>query len=191
MMGAPVLAALLYLAVWPWCTRAPRRLHRASRAQEGRRGTAGKQPADTGIDLVVVLELLEVATAAGAPVPRALDAVGDAVGGADGVALRRAGAALVLGSSWQAAWDGVDQAKRLHPIAHALRGAWENGAAPGRALRSAGEAIRRDGDRRTRTAAARLGVQLVLPVGLCLLPAFVLIGLVPIFASLGLDLLRG
>lgn len=191
MTSALVLTALLYLALWPWCAGAPRRLHRVPEAQEGHRTSARNPSADTGIDLVVVLELLEVATAAGAPVPRALEAVGDAVGGADGKALRSAGAALVLGASWQAAWRGGDQTNRLHPIAHALRGAWENGAAPGRALRAAGEAMRRDSDRRTRTAAARLGVQLVLPVGLCLLPAFVLIGLVPIFASLGLDLLRG
>lgn len=144
-----------------------------------------------GLDLVVVLELLEVAVGAGAPIPRALEAVGDAVGGEDGRALREVGAALVLGASWRAAWAGADQSGRLEAVTHALRGAWENGAAPGRALRAAGEAKRRESDRRTRTAAGQLGVRLVLPVGLCLLPAFVLIGLVPVFASLGIDLLAG
>jgi pilus assembly protein TadC len=34
-----------------------------------------------------------------------------------------------------------------------------------------------------------LGVRLVLPLGLCFLPAFVLVGLVPVLASLGRGLL--
>jgi len=42
-----------------------------------------------------------------------------------------------------------------------------------------------------RTAAARLGVRLVLPLGACFLPAFVLIGLVPVLLALGIDLLSG
>ena len=185
-----VLTALLFLVTCPWTGTGTGRLRRW-RGQVTHRADTRQSKIGPDIDLVVVLELLEVATAAGAPIPRALEVVGDAVGGADGKALRTAGAGLVLGASWQAAWGGVEKPTRLRPVAHALRGAWENGAAPGRALRAAGEAMRRDSDRRTRTAAARLGVQLVLPVGLCLLPAFVLIGLVPIFASLGLDLLRG
>ncbi len=184
------LTVLLLMTLSPWHSvkvGRPRRLSGQGTAISGTQRSSNH----SDVDLVVVLELLEVATSAGAPIPRALEAVGDAVGGADGRALRTAGAGLVLGASWQAAWGGVEKPARLRFVAHALRGAWENGAAPGRAVRAAGEAMRRDSDRRTRTAAARLGVQLVLPVGLCLLPAFVLIGLVPIFASLGLDLLRG
>jgi tight adherence protein B len=42
-----------------------------------------------------------------------------------------------------------------------------------------------------RTAAARLGVRLVLPLGVCYLPAFVLVGLVPVLLALGIGLLTG
>jgi pilus assembly protein TadC len=42
---------------------------------------------------------------------------------------------------------------------------------------------------RTRTAAGALGVQLVLPLGLCFLPAFVLLGLVPMILSLAGNLM--
>lgn len=186
------LAGLAYLALLPWRSTWTRRFTAGpGRGTGPRRQRGSTEPNAVGLDLVVVLELIEVAAGAGAPVPRALEAVGDAIGGEDGRALREAGAALVLGASWQAAWGGADRSIRLAPISHALRGAWENGAAPGRALRAAGEAMRREGDRRIRTAAGQLGVQLVLPVGLCLLPAFVLIGLVPIFVSLGVDLLNG
>ena len=186
------LAGLAYLGLLPWRSTRATRLTAGLRRTPGSRWQRGSgEPDAIGLDLVVVLDLIEVATSAGAPVPRALEAVGDAIGGADGRSLREAGAALVLGASWQAAWGGAQHGVRLEPVSHALRGAWESGAAPGRALRVAGEATRREGDRRTRTAAGQLGVQLVLPVGLCLLPAFVLIGLVPVFVSLGVDLLNG
>ena len=40
-------------------------------------------------------------------------------------------------------------------------------------------------------AAGRLGVRLVLPLGLCHLPAFILIGVVPVLLSTGVALLGG
>lgn len=140
------------------------------------------------IDVVVVLELLDVATRSGASVPRALGVVGRAIGGADGRRLERVANALTLGASWQAAW-GDDRETRLRHVRQALRGAWEHGAAPGPSLRAAGERVRRGSAARAREAAGRLGVQLVLPVGACLLPAFVLVGLVPVLLSLARGLL--
>jgi pilus assembly protein CpaF len=59
--------------------------------------------------------------------------------------------------------------------------------------------LRRSGMRRylaqigvvTRDAAGRLAVRLVLPLGACFLPAFVLVGLAPVLIALGIDLLSG
>ena len=150
-------------------------------------GRARRRP--VSVDMTVVLELLRVATGAGAPVPRALEVVGAAVGGVDGAALREVGAALVLGASWAGAWEIPARRARLDPITYALRQAWEGGAAPGPLLAAAAEHLRRQTRARSRTAAGRLGVRLVLPLGLCLLPAFVLIGMVPVFVSLGAGLL--
>jgi pilus assembly protein TadC len=39
------------------------------------------------------------------------------------------------------------------------------------------------------TAARRVGVQVVAPLGLCFLPAFVLLGIVPVIAGLAADVL--
>lgn len=141
------------------------------------------------MDPTVVLELLGAALRAGAGVPRALAAVGDAVRGADGAALAQVAAALRLGAPWPAAWDGVPP--RLEVVARALRPAWEEGAAPGDALTAAGEEVRRARRDAGRTAAGRLGVRLVLPLGTCFLPAFVLVGLVPVLLALGSGLLAG
>jgi hypothetical protein len=142
-----------------------------------------------GVDVQVVLELVAAALRSGAGVPRALKATGAAVGGADGVVLTRAGQALVLGAAWERAWTGVSG--ELDPMVRALRGAWLDGAAPGEALRAAGEEVRHEQRAGARTAAARLGVRLVLPLGTCYLPAFVLVGLVPVLLALGIDLLAG
>lgn len=58
-------------------------------------------------------------------------------------------------------------------------------------LRVAGEQLRRDQQAAARQAAARLAVHLVLPLGVCFLPAFVLIGLLPVLLSLGGGVLGG
>lgn len=142
------------------------------RAASGGRGTAAGEP-----DVATVLDLVAAACAAGASIPGALLAVGAALPGA-GRSLVRAGTALGVGAGWDAAWpDGG-------PVCAALRPAWEDGSAPGPALRAAAETARRDRHTRALEAAGRLGVRLVLPLGLCYLPAFVLVGLVPVLVSM-------
>ncbi|WP_369370693.1 type II secretion system F family protein [Promicromonospora sp. Populi] len=142
-----------------------------------------------GVGVPVVLELVGAALRSGAGLPRALEATGAAVGEPDGEALARAAHALVLGATWERAWTHAPVT--LDPMVRALRGAWVDGAAPGEALRAAGEEVRHERRSAARTAAARLGVQLVLPLGACYLPAFVLVGLVPVLLALGIDLLAG
>ena len=137
----------------------------------------------TFVPVTVILELLVAALHTGAAIPRALKAVGGAIGGPDGQALIKTGRQLELGAPWERAWR--QRRAALLPIADALRPAWEVGASPTASLRAAGEAVQRRQLEGSRLAAARLGVRLVLPLGLCLLPAFVLIGLIPVLLSLG------
>lgn len=139
------------------------------------------------VDLVTVVELLAVAVESGASVPHALRSVGAVVGGAAGTDLTRASAALLLGASWPAAWA---HAPALDAAVDGLAASWTTGAASGPALRASAAEVRRSRDRAAREAAARLGVRLVLPLGLCFLPAFVLVGLVPVLISLAGLLLR-
>lgn len=148
---------------------------------------AGPQGA-TEVEVAVVLDLLDAACGAGVSVLRALDAVGGAVGGARGRALARVAASLGLGAGWDEAWSGAPAA--LAPVGEALRGSWEQGLSPEGALRAAASAVRARRHAVALEAAGRLGVRLVLPLGLCFLPAFVLVGLVPVLlgmagASLG------
>lgn len=139
------------------------------------------------VDLVTVVELLAVAVESGASVPHAMRSVGAVVGGAAGTDLTRASAALVLGASWPVAWA---HAPALGATVDGLAASWTTGAASGPALRASAAEVRRTRDRAAREAAARLGVRLVLPLGLCFLPAFVLVGLVPVLISFAGLLLR-
>ena len=152
-----------------------------------RRSATPREPAE--LDAALLLDVVDAALGAGAPIPRALQAVGALLGGASGAALVRAGGALVLGAPWSAAWAGAPP--MLDDLADGLEQAWSSGAAPGPALRARAAQVRSERRGRTRAAAATLGVHLVLPLGLCFLPAFVLLGLVPLVLSLASGLVLG
>lgn len=140
------------------------------------------------VDVAVLLDLLESACAAGSSVPGALDAVGGAAGGARGADLVAAAARLSGGAPWREAWAGSDPA--LGPVAVALRPSWEDGVAPTGALRATAAHLRRERQAVALAAAGRLGVRLVLPLAACHLPAFVLVGLLPVLISVGGATLR-
>jgi tight adherence protein B len=175
-----LLTAAAVRLLRPPPARHPREV--GDRGAAPRRGDAGDEAGAGAVDLVTVVDLLAVAVGAGASVPGALAAVGAALGGRDGADLARAGAALLLGEPWDAAWA---HAPAVGGVLDGLEAAWRTGAPAGPALRAAAAGLRRSRERAAREAAGRLGVRLVVPLGLCFLPAFVLVGLVPVLASLG------
>jgi len=134
----------------------------------------------------VVIELVAAALEAGLSIPRAVDVVAGAIGssspGGQADQLARAAAALRWGASWSMAWSDADGA--IATVADALEPAWLHGSAPGEALRAAAAQAHRERRAAARVAAGRLGVLVVLPLGLCLLPAFMLLGLVPVIISM-------
>jgi pilus assembly protein TadC len=149
-------------------------------------------------DLPLAADLLAAALRAGAPVDRAAGAVGAALGGPLGERLLRVSRALRLGATAEEAWRHVAELSvggaagqpagfdRL--AAAAVRSASSGAALAGLLARLADEL------RATRLAAAeaaarRAGVLVVLPLGLCFLPAFVLAGLVPVIVAVLGDVL--
>lgn len=140
-------------------------------------------------DPAALLDLLDVALAAGASVPGALVALGAAVEPDPAAAsLRAAGSSLRLGAGWHEAWQ--DAPHRLTALAAALEPAWTDGVDPCPLVRQAAATIRARRRRTSQEAAARLGARLVLPLGLCFLPAFVLLAMVPVLLSGAGELLR-
>lgn len=132
--------------------------------------------------LVTLCALMTAAVRSGLDVRSALDQVGRVAEG-DSARLSDVASALARGDRWDDAWEGAPE--RLAPLARALAPAWERGASPVQALDSLADATltraRAAGD----AAAAELGVRLALPLALCLLPAFVLVGIVPLLIAVG------
>lgn len=156
----------------------------AGRAGEGPAGVharRGRGGPGQGVDVVVVLHLLAAALRTGASIPRSLVAVGNA---SLRPGLVRAGHLLLLGASWEEAWEGESSS----PVARSLEPAWRDGANPLPLLERAAAALRSRRQHAAQQAAARLGVRLVLPLGLCHLPAFILVGIVPVLLSAGMGL---
>ena len=174
-MNLAVLCLAMSAAVLPWMTR---RAESPTRRRRSRRRSDGPDV----VDPAALLDLLEIALAAGAAIPAALTALAEAVAPAHaGDRLRAAGTALRLGAGWQEAWHRCGPA--LQPIADVLEAAWTDGVDPTMLVRHRAVTIRARRSRESKKAAARLGARLVLPLGLCFLPAFVLLSMVPVLLS--------
>jgi pilus assembly protein TadC len=140
-------------------------------------------------DLPLGADLLAAALRAGAPVDRAVAAVAEALGGPLGERLRRVARSLRLGADPAEAWAhlaAVTGAERL--VAAAIRSSASGGALAG-ALSRLADDLRADRAVAVEAAAQRAGVLIVLPLGLCFLPAFLLAGLVPVLVSVLGDVL--
>jgi pilus assembly protein TadC len=140
-------------------------------------------------DLPLCADLLAAALEAGGPVDRAAEAVADALGGPLGDRLARVARSLRLGAQPVEAWaqlSDVAGAKRI--VSAAIRSSNSGSALAGVFFRLAGEL--RDARKVTAEAAAhRAAVLIVLPLGMCFLPAFVLAGLVPVIVAVLDDVL--
>jgi pilus assembly protein TadC len=140
-------------------------------------------------DLPLCADLLAAALKAGAPVDRAASAVADALGGPLGERLDRTARSLRLGAEpaeGGAHLADVTGAPRL--IAAVIRSSASGGALAGALTRLADD-LRADRAVAAEAAARRAGVLIVLPLGLCFLPAFVLAGLVPVLVAVLGDVL--
>ncbi len=194
-MGEAVLVVALFLvavAPWrpaPWRPAPWRALGLGPGVGSGSgpaRGVLASDAPRPPLDPAVVIELAEAALGAGTSIPGTLVALGESVGGSDGRALRRAGSVLLLGGGWGEAWAGAPSS--VASLAEALEPAWVDGVPAAALLRRAADRVRAAHSQETQEAAARLGVRLVLPLGLCFLPAFVLLGLVPVVVATSVGL---
>ena len=145
-------------------------------------------------DLPLMLDLLASCLAGGAPLPEAARAVAAAVQGPAGERLTDVCLQLSVGTPPAQAWSGLtgspDDPTRgrevdpLAPAARALGRAAEGGAPVADAVARLAEDARAHARAQGQQAARRVGVLVVAPLGLCFLPAFVLLGVVPIVAGL-------
>ncbi|WP_116949285.1 type II secretion system F family protein [Jiangella endophytica] len=135
--------------------------------------------------LPLAADLMTAALSAGCPPAVAAETVGAAIGGPLGRALVDAAAAASVGVEPDRAWSGLAAEPTVRPLARALTAAMIRGTSPSPVLErvsaDARDAARWAGEARARS----LGARAAAPLGLCFLPAFVLVGVVPIIATSG------
>ncbi|WP_425256484.1 MULTISPECIES: type II secretion system F family protein [unclassified Pseudarthrobacter] len=146
-------------------------------------GSLARQP---GLrDPAMVLELVAAMLEAGSGLGRALDLIAAAAAEEIRAPLRPVVAALAIGADWETAWRSSDA---RHPDILLLRDALSfaafTGAPSASILYAQAARIRRDRFRQAEKRAASLGVKLVIPLGLCSLPAFICLGVVPVLLAL-------
>ena len=154
-------------------------VHRAeveSAASNGAEQTSNMPPVDTAL----VLELLAAQLRAGLAPLAALGTLAEAL---NSRALHTVCQRLQMGSNWGSAWSG-SAAGTFGELRDALAPAYTGGAPSTALLLSLADAHRLSERRAAERAAGKLSVALVVPLGLCSLPAFICLGIVPILISL-------
>lgn len=132
--------------------------------------------------LPAVLELLASCLGAGSPLVQAQREVGRLEGGVAGEVLHRVSAEMSLGISAEDSWGAVTTPVWA-PIARDIARSAHAGDAMAQSLRFHARTLRDDALAARLAHARAVGVRAVLPLISCYLPAFVLVGVVPIVAG--------
>lgn len=192
MQTASVVTALLVAgAVLVAGGSSGRRLREAMGEPPGRQGPeapAGRPTDVPAVELALVMDLVAAGLAAGLPPARALQVAAASHGGVAGEAVGHVAALWLLGAAPPAAWEGSPP--ELAPLRRVLDIVALAGVPGVPLLRLAADELRRSERRRAEARAQALGVRMVLPIGLCALPAFVAWAVVPVVLSLAAQVLR-
>ncbi|MEU6668658.1 type II secretion system F family protein [Streptomyces sp. NPDC046727] len=141
--------------------------------------------------LPLAADLLAACIAAGAGPVIAAQAVGEALGGPVGQALARGAAEVRLGGAPADAWRNLALLPGAGVLARLLERADESGLpAAGPVARLASDA-RADWARTATARARRAAVLISAPVGLCFLPAFIAVGVLPVVIGLAGGVMGG
>ncbi|MFI9171018.1 type II secretion system F family protein [Streptomyces lincolnensis] len=175
-----VVGTVVAAGLWRWHLR--QAVAGATREAEARE--AARQ-------LPLAADLLAACIAAGAGPVIAAQAVGEALGGSVGEALARGAAEVRLGGEPAEAWRRLAATPGAGDLARLLERADVSG------LPAAGPVARLASDARAAWARAatararRAAVMVTAPVGLCFLPAFITVGVVPVVIGLAGGALGG
>jgi Flp pilus assembly protein TadB len=149
-------------------------------ARRRRRDRARTPPGE----LALPVDVLAGCLASGASTPAALAAAAVAATPDVATAFTAASLALSRGENPAAAWAGVEAGvPSLTAVARLCARAATTGAAMTEELHWIAASLRGDSDVARRRRLQRASVWLVLPLGLCFLPAFVLVGVVPLIVG--------
>ncbi|MGP3772885.1 type II secretion system F family protein [Streptomyces sp. SDT5-1] len=171
-----VVGAIAGAGTWRWW-----------RAREARAGAGEGLSAhqEAARQLPLASDLLASCLAAGAGPVEAARAVGEALGGPVGRGLERGAAQIRLGGEPGAAWRELCALPGADGLVRLLERAGDSGAPAAVPVARFAAECRAERGRRSTAAARRAAVAITAPVGLCFLPAFLVVGVVPVVIGLG------
>jgi len=186
------LALFLLLAAGAWlaCSGGDRSRHRLRQLPP-----AGPKSQPVGVgeganrgglnDTAMMLELVAAMLDAGAGIGRSLELVAASAAPQYRESLRPVVSALAIGADWETAWrSSAVRRPEILELRDALGFAALTGAPSSAILYAQAARLRRERFRAAEKRAASLGVKLVVPLGLCSLPAFICLGVVPVLLAL-------
>ncbi|MGW3663991.1 type II secretion system F family protein [Streptomyces sp. NPDC005141] len=141
--------------------------------------------------LPLAADLVAACIAAGASPVSAAQAVGEALGGPVGERLARGAAEVRLGGEPVDAWRRLAAIPGARGLARLLERAGESGVPAAVPVGRLAAEARAEWGRTATARARRAAVMVTAPVGLCFLPAFLAIGVLPVVIGLAGGLLRG
>ncbi|MFC6286899.1 type II secretion system F family protein [Nocardioides sp. GCM10027113] len=168
---APVVGLLAAAAAWWWLGRVEPAAVRRERAAVRR-------------DLPHLVHLLGASLRSGAAPASALRLVCAALPGPAATRLRPLAEQLALGADPALVWGSLARDEVLGPLGRALARSHQTGASVVAAVDRLGEDLAASARAEVEHRARAVGVRAALPLGLCLLPSFLLLGIVPLVAGL-------
>ncbi|MGW7006488.1 type II secretion system F family protein [Streptomyces sp. NPDC054933] len=154
------------------------------RWQRRPRPTAANEARGAGRQLPFAADLLAACLTAGAAPADAADAVGRTLDGPLGEALRRVAAELRLGADPIQCWTRLGTLPGASGLGRWMARASTTGVPPVAAVSRLAAECRAERTRSANGRARRAGVVATAPLGLCFLPAFLVIGVVPVVIGL-------
>ena len=134
-------------------------------------------------DLPTAVHLLGACLGAGAATSGALEAVAGALPGAVADELLLVRRRLALGLDPVTVWRSLAEGGELRPLGRAMARAQESGASVTAAVQALAEELAAQSRGRTDALARSVEVRAAAPLGACFLPAFVVLGVVPMVAG--------
>jgi len=151
---------------------------------------AVRAPPDAARRVPLVLDLLAAALRSGQPVATAVAVVAPVAGDDHGERLRLVAGLLRFGADPAVAWASLSDSV-LAPVAAAAARSAESGLRLARGFELLAAELRDEAQAAALARAHRAGVWAMAPLGLCFLPAFACLGVLPVIVGIARGVLSG
>lgn len=150
----------------------------------GRVSWTRESPDTTSGEFANTVELLAVCLEAGSPMRHALEVVADVGGTGTAPVMERVSGQLAMGVAEPQAWLELAEDDTWGPVARDIARSARSGTSLVEVLRVHADEARLQAQEHALQRARATGVRSVVPLMACFLPAFVLVGVLPIIAGL-------